>query len=219
MTRWLLLAFRKQNLLITAHIPLLLNNNFLFFFPSCHSSSSRLFFSLRVCLAVRLLLWTPVWVGSILLSSIVYLIFSVEPTYFTQFPQTFFVLTIQEKTKQVLSTQIVLSLVPVLPHSLTLWFICMRDRREYLTVTAGQWTGSLLCVSERVVFVIVCVRQRDEEGAVGWWGENASGSTVSLAETTRNRQRGFVHKLVCECKTSCPHWINYELIDSFPDIL
>lgn len=43
----------------------------------------------------------------------------------------------------------------------------MRDSKEYLTATAGQWTGSLLCEHEFVVFVIVCGRQK-EGGSCGF---------------------------------------------------
>lgn len=148
---------------------LLLNNAFLSIYPSfsCCTPSSRLFSIWLVCCAVHLSLWG----GSRLLSKHCLLQFSGEPTCFAQYPPRVFVVTAQKKTKQncILSTQIVLSLVPVLPHSLSLWFICMRDSGEYLTATAGQWTGALLCVCECVLFAIVHVhvRQRDEEGAVG----------------------------------------------------
>lgn len=77
----------------------------------------------------------------------------------------------------------------------------MRDSKEYLTATAGQWTGSLLCEHKFVVFVIVCGRQK-EGGSCGFvvvvgllGGGDTRGISVSLVETARKQQTGFTLKV------------------------
>lgn len=57
----------------------------------------------------------------------------------------------------------------------------MRDSEGYLTATAGQWIGSLLCEHEFVVFVIVCGRQKEGVcggGGVAWGGRHPGHRSV-----------------------------------------
>lgn len=184
---------KKQNLLITANISLRLSNDLLFSFPPCHISPSGGFAAVcSVCLAAHLPLWSPVW--GILLSKHCFITGFPVRLHISLSTHSGFCSSHSEK-KQDLSSQIVLSLVPVLPHSPSLWFICMRDSRG----TSDSHSGSAdrypaLCAWACCVFLRV--RQgTGGEGAEGRWRENAPGSTVSLGwnEPAMSRRTSFTN--------------------------
>ena len=95
---------------------------------------------------------------------------------------------VQRKKKQDLSSQIVLSLVLILPRSDSSAWETAGGMSDSHSGSADRYPA--LCAWACCVFL--CVRQGTGEGAEGWWGENAQGSTVSLAET-RQRRAGGLH--------------------------
>lgn len=203
---------KKQNLLITANISLRLSNDLLFSFPPCHISPSGGFAAVcSVCLAAHLPLWSPVW--GILLSKHCFITGFPVRLHISLSTHSGFCSSHSEK-KQDLSSQIVLSLVPVLPHSPSLWFICMRDSRG----TSDSHSGSVdrypaLCAWACCVFL----RVRQGTGGGGSWGpmkgKRSRQHGVPWLKRASNEQADFIHKLrACECATSCLRWINRECI-------
>lgn len=180
---------KKQNLLITANISLRLSNDLLFSFPPCHISPSGGFAAVcSVCLAAHFPLWSPVW--GILLSKHCFITGFPVRLHISLSTHSGFCSSHSEK-KQDLSSQIVLSLVPVLPHSPSLWFICMRDSRG----TSDSHSGSAdrypaLCAWACCVFL------RVRQGTGGRELRADEGKTLQaarcpLAETSQQRAGGL----------------------------
>lgn len=181
MTRWLLLAFRKQNL-ITAHISLLRNNNFLFFLPSCGSSPYRPYSfvsgsdrraQLRSCL-----------------NTVYHGFFWQKNTCFLHASQQFFVRPFrnrQQRSKQRKTGLVVCWKCHVSsprPSSLFLALIHLHQRQDGIS---DSHRGSL---DQYSALRSVCCGSVSVE--TKGQGGDAAGSTVSLPQSDRNKQPDVV---------------------------
>lgn len=196
MTRWLLLRYRKQNLLITPHISLI-QNIFLFSSASWHRSTSRLVFQSFDLSSCSSSLWSPVW--AILVCTLFITDVPVRLHYLPQNPQQLCPNNHKEKAILVYSKRLVSACLCLSQFSFGL-IICTRDSKEYLTVTAGQRTAApqyawACCVHGGVGCRVRVRGKRSRQHIVLGWNQH---------------KQVDVHKLrSCECKI-CVWWINTE---------